>query len=96
MRPAYPWKMTCAAGAIRTLGVVRDVETIDSELRLLAAVRRSIRDHGGDRQVARSTNCLMSGLAHCGRRESGVLELSSTKRVLHYSMSAPVSPETIG
>jgi hypothetical protein len=31
---------------------VRDVETIDSELRLLAAVRRSIRDHGGDRQVA--------------------------------------------
>lgn len=82
---------------------MRDVETIDSELRLLAAVRRSIRDHGGDRQVARSTNCLMSGLAHCGRRESGVLELSSTKRVVHYSkrvvhysMSAPVSPETIG
>ena len=29
-------------------------------------------------------------------RESGVLELSSTKRVVHYSMSAPVSPETIG
>ena len=75
---------------------MRDVETIDSELRLLAAVRRSIRDHGGDRQVARSTNCLMSGLAHCGQRESGVLELSSTKRVVHYSMSAPVSPETIG
>jgi len=27
---------------------VRDRETIDSELRLLAAVRRSIREHGGE------------------------------------------------
>ena len=48
-------------GAIRTLGVVRDVETIDSELRLLAAVRRSIPEHGASRRVARSTNGSMSG-----------------------------------
>jgi hypothetical protein len=27
---------------------MRDLETIDSELRLLAAVRRSIREHGGE------------------------------------------------
>ncbi len=27
---------------------MRDRETIDSELRLLAAVRRSIREHGGE------------------------------------------------
>jgi hypothetical protein len=40
---------------------MRDLDTIDPELRLLAAVRRSIRDHVGDRQVARSTNCSMSG-----------------------------------
>jgi hypothetical protein len=26
---------------------VRDLETIDAELRLLAAVRQSIREHGG-------------------------------------------------
>ena len=28
--------------------IMRDRETIDSELRLLAAVRRSIREHGGE------------------------------------------------
>jgi hypothetical protein len=27
---------------------IRDLKTIDSELRLLAAVRRSIREHGGE------------------------------------------------
>ena len=31
-----------------TLPRVRDIETIDSELRLLAAVRRSIREHSGE------------------------------------------------
>jgi hypothetical protein len=39
---------------------MRDRETIDSELRLITAVRRSIREHGGEpssRQVdERSTN----------------------------------------
>jgi hypothetical protein len=35
------------AAAAGTLSVGRDRETIDSELRLLAAVRRSIREHGG-------------------------------------------------
>src|SRR5271166_6400643 len=40
--------VNCAApvGA-GTLTTMRDVDTIDSELRLLAAVRRPIREHGG-------------------------------------------------
>jgi hypothetical protein len=32
----------------RTLAIVRDRETIDSVLRLIAAVRRQIREHGGE------------------------------------------------
>jgi hypothetical protein len=39
---------------------MRDLDTIDSELRLLAAVRWSIREHGGQRRVVRSTNSSMS------------------------------------
>ena len=35
---------------------MRDLDTIDSELRLLAAVRWSIREHGGDRRVVTPTN----------------------------------------
>ena len=31
-----------------TLPAMRDLDTIDSELRLLAAVRWSIREHGGE------------------------------------------------
>jgi hypothetical protein len=79
-----------------TLSPMRDLDTIDSELRLLAAVRWSIREHGGEPSSRQVDELLDERLAHCGRRESGVLELSSTKRVVHYSMSAPVSPETIG
>lgn len=37
--------MTCAAGVNP---FVRDLDTIDSELRLLAAVRWSIREHGAE------------------------------------------------
>jgi hypothetical protein len=33
---------------MRTLSAMRDPETIDPELRLLAAVRWSIREHGGE------------------------------------------------
>jgi hypothetical protein len=41
--------VTCAAaGNPYTLGFVRDIGTIDSELRLLAAVRWSSREHGGE------------------------------------------------
>jgi hypothetical protein len=36
------------ADRTRTLSTMRDPYTIDSEMRLLAAVRRSIRDHGGE------------------------------------------------
>jgi hypothetical protein len=44
-------------------GAMRDWEVIDSELRLLPAVRRMCREEGGtvaSRLVARSTNCPMS------------------------------------
>ena len=75
---------------------VRDLDAVDSELRLLAAVRRSIPEHGGEASSHQVDGLLDERLAHRGRRESGVLERSSTKRVVHYSMSAPVSPETIG
>jgi hypothetical protein len=39
---------------------MRDLETIDFELRLLAAVRRSIRDHGGKPSSRQSTSCSTS------------------------------------
>ena len=51
----------------RVLSVRRDHDIIDSELRLLVAVRRSIRQHGINRRIVRSTNCSTSALAHCGR-----------------------------
>lgn len=37
----------CAADGPIRLGTMRDRETIDSELRLLAAVRRVCREYGG-------------------------------------------------
>jgi hypothetical protein len=39
---------------------MRDLETIDSELRLLAAVRWSIREHGGEPSSRQATNSSMS------------------------------------
>jgi hypothetical protein len=39
---------------------MRDLETIDFELRLLAAVRRSIREHGGEPSSRQSTSCSTS------------------------------------
>jgi hypothetical protein len=39
---------------------MRDLDTVDFELRLLAAVRRSIRDTAASRRVVRSMNCSMS------------------------------------
>jgi hypothetical protein len=39
---------------------MRDLDTVDFELRLLAAVRRSIREHGGQPSVVTSTNCSTS------------------------------------
>jgi hypothetical protein len=46
---------------------VRDLEVIDSELRLLAAVRRSIREHGGEPSSGHVDELLDERLAHCGR-----------------------------
>jgi hypothetical protein len=64
---------------------MRDLETTDSELRLLAAVRWSIREHGGEPSSRQVDELLDERLTHRGRRESGVLELVSTKRVVRYS-----------
>ena len=46
---------------------MRDRETIDSELRLLAAVRRSIREHGGEPSSRHVDELLDERLAHRGR-----------------------------
>jgi hypothetical protein len=46
---------------------VRDRETIDSELRLLAAVRRSIREHGGEPSSRQVDELLDERLTHGGR-----------------------------
>ena len=47
--------------------VVRERETIDSELRLLAAVRWSIREHGGEPSSRQVDKLLDERLAHRGR-----------------------------
>ena len=63
--------MTCAAGGNQSpLGVVRDLEVIDSELRLLTAVRRTVREHGGELSIRHVDESLDEGLAsaHRGRR----------------------------
>jgi hypothetical protein len=46
---------------------MRDLDTIDSELRLLAAVRRSIREHGGEPSSRQVDELLDERLAHHGR-----------------------------
>jgi hypothetical protein len=46
---------------------MRDPETIDSELRLLAAVRWSIREHGGGPPSRAVDELLDERLAHRGR-----------------------------
>jgi hypothetical protein len=48
---------------------VRDRETIDSELRLLAAVRWSIREHGGEPSSRQVDELLDERLPH--RRRAG-------------------------
>jgi hypothetical protein len=45
---------------------MRDRETIDSELRLLAAVRRSIREHGGEPSSRQVDELLDERLTHRG------------------------------
>jgi hypothetical protein len=53
--------------ALYTLPRVRDIETIDSELRLIAAVRRSIREHGGE-PSSRQVDELLDERVSAGRR----------------------------
>jgi hypothetical protein len=50
-----------------TLSVMRDREAIDSELRLLAAVRRSIREHGMESTSRLVDELLDERLARRGR-----------------------------
>ncbi|MGB7868790.1 MAG: hypothetical protein WBM01_11025 [Mycobacterium sp.] len=46
---------------------MRDLDTIDSELRLLAAVRWSIREHGGKPSSRQVDEWLDERLTHRGR-----------------------------
>jgi hypothetical protein len=46
---------------------VRDLETIDAELRLEAAARRSIREHGGEPSSRDVDELLDERLVHRGR-----------------------------
>ena len=50
-----------------TLNDMRDLDIIDSELRLLAAVRWSIREHGGEPSSRLVNELLDERLAHRGR-----------------------------
>jgi hypothetical protein len=56
--------VTCAAGLTPYAQLVRDRETIDAELRLLAAVRWSIREHGGEPSSRQVDELLDERLAH--------------------------------
>ena len=46
---------------------MRDLETIDAELRLEAAARRSIREHAGEPSSRDVDELLDERLAHCSR-----------------------------
>jgi hypothetical protein len=56
-----------ACYGLYTLPRVRDIETIYSELRLIAAVRGSIREHGGEPSSRQLDELLDKRLAHRGR-----------------------------
>ena len=61
-------ELNCAAPAGHsTLSPMGDLETIDSELRLLAAVRWSIREHGGQPSSRHVDELLDERLSHSGR-----------------------------
>jgi hypothetical protein len=54
-----------------TLSPIRDLDTIDSELRLLAAVRRTIREHGGEPSSRHVDELLNERLAPRGTAPRG-------------------------
>jgi hypothetical protein len=54
---------------------MRDLETIDSELRFLAAVRWSIREHGGEPSSRQVDELLDERLAHRGRAAGSAQKL---------------------
>ena len=55
------------ADQTRTVFAMRDLDTIDSELRSLAAVRRSIHEHGGEPSSRPVDDLLDERLAHRSR-----------------------------
>ncbi|HME79457.1 MAG TPA: hypothetical protein VKI00_28475 [Mycobacterium sp.] len=64
---------------------MRDLETIDSELRLLTAVRWSIREHGGEPSSRQVDELLDERLKHRGRlgEEAAVdTEIATAKRAV--------------
>jgi hypothetical protein len=64
-RTIEDWLARLGPGA--RVASMRDQEIIDSELRLLAAVRRSIRVHGGEPSSRQVDELLDERLAHRGR-----------------------------
>jgi hypothetical protein len=65
---------------------VRGREAIDSELRLLAAVRRSIREHGGEpssRQVDELLDERLSALRPAGIRCVGTFKHKASSALLY-------------
>jgi hypothetical protein len=64
--------------------VMRDLDAIDSELRLLAAVHRSIRDHGGEPSSRQVYELLDERLVHLrGAIEDGATFHPKNVKSLH-------------
>ena len=59
---------------------MRDIETIDSDLRLIAAVHRSIREHGGKPSSRQFDELLDERLAHRGGEERQPAALAAARR----------------
>ena len=59
---------------------MRDIETIDCDLRLIAAVHRSIREHGGKPSSRQFDELLDERLAHRGGEERQPAALAAARR----------------
>ncbi len=64
---------------------MRDLDTIDSELRHLAAVRRSIREHGGEPSSSQADELLDERLAHLRGPARTWRSTRSAKRAVPHS-----------
>ena len=78
---------------------MRTVETIDSELRLLAAVRRVCREHGGERSSRQMMSCSTPSAPQPGRRGHGSRDVAArpVRILVNREMDqAPRAPRTEG